>query len=47
MKYQSSSIHCLKVISKVKVLDRIAELQNDRQDKNNIPPILDLGGIQI
>ena len=48
MKYQSSSIHCSKVISKVKVSerrtelqnDRITELQNDRQDKNNMPPDL-------
>ena len=48
MKYQSSSIHCSKVISKVKVSerrtelqsDRMIELQNDRQDKNNMPPDL-------
>ena len=44
VKYQSSSTHCSKVISKVKVSerrtelqnDRITELQNDRQDKNNM-----------
>ena len=48
MKYQSSSTHCSKVISKVKVSerrtelqkDRMTELQNDRQDKNNMPPDL-------
>ena len=26
---------------------RITDLQNDRQDKNNMPPIFDLGGIEI
>ena len=48
MKYQSSSTHYSKVISKVKVSerrkelqnDRMTELQNDRQDKNNMPPDL-------
>ena len=25
---------------------RMTELQNDRQDKNNMPPIFDLGGIK-
>ena len=48
MKYQSSSTHCSKVISKVKVSERrtelqnyrMTELQNDRQDKNNMPPDL-------
>ena len=40
MKYQSSSTHCSKVISKVKVSEMRTELQNDRQDKNNMPPDL-------
>ena len=48
MKYQSSGTHCSKVISKVKVSERrtelqnyrMTELQNDRQDKNNMPPDL-------
>ena len=53
VKNQSSSTHCSKVISKVKVSDRfkewqndrkIMEWQNDRQDKNNMPPIFDLDG---
>ena len=35
MKYQSSSTHCSKVISKVKVSARGG--QNERQDKNNMP----------
>ena len=37
VKYQSSSTHCSKVNSKVKVLEGG---QNDRQDKNNMPPDL-------
>ena len=40
VKYQSSSSHCSKVISKVKVSRMRTELQNDRQDKNNMPPDL-------
>ena len=48
MKYQSSSTHCSKVISKVKVSERrtewhnyrVTEWQNNRQDKNNMPPDL-------
>ena len=32
MKYQSSSTHCSKIISKIKVSEW-TELQNDRQDK--------------
>ena len=40
VKYQSSSTHCSKVISKVKVSEMRTELQNDRQDKNNMPPNL-------
>ena len=39
-KYQSSSTHCSKVISKVKVSERRKEWQNDRQDKNMMPPNL-------
>ena len=31
VKYQSSSTHCLKDISKVKVSDRLTERRNDRQ----------------
>ena len=51
-KYQSSSIHCSKVIRKLNVSDRITvtKLWNDRQDKNNMPPptpIFDLGGTEI
>ena len=33
VKYQSSSTHCLKNISKVKVSDRMTEKRNDRQCK--------------
>ena len=40
MKYESFSTRCSKVISKVKVSERRRELQNDRQDKNNMPPDL-------
>ena len=40
MKYQRSSTHCSKVISKVKVSEMRTELQNNRQDKNNMPPDL-------
>ena len=40
MKYQSSNTHCSKVISKVKVSERRTEWQNDRQNKNNMPPDL-------
>ena len=47
VKYQNSSTRCSKVISKVKVSERRTELQNIRQDKNNMPPIFDLGGIKI
>ena len=36
VQYQSSSTHCSKVISIVS--ERRTELQNDRQDKNNMPP---------
>ena len=35
MKYQNSNAQCSKVISKVKASYR-TELQNDRQDKNNM-----------
>ena len=40
MKYQSPSTYHSKVIAKVKVSDRMTEGQNDRQDKNNMPPDL-------
>ena len=40
MKYQSPSTYHSKVIAKVKVTDRMTEGQNDRQDKNNMPPDL-------
>ena len=49
VKYQSSSTHCSKVISKVKVSERRTELQNDRmteRTKTICPPIFDLGGIK-
>ena len=47
MKYQSSSTHCSKDISKVKVSERRTEQQNDSQDKNNMAPLIfDLGGIK-
>ena len=49
MKYQSSSSHCSKVISKVKVSERMTEWQNDRmtdRTKTICPPIFDLGGIK-
>ena len=36
-KYKSFSTHCSIVISKVKVSERSTELQNDKQDKNNMP----------
>ena len=47
VKYQSSSIHCSKVICKVKVSERMTAWQNDRQDKTICPRIFDLGGIKI
>ena len=52
VKYQSSSSHCWKVISMFKVSGggqnyRMKEEQNGRQEKNNIPPIFDLGGLNI
>ena len=43
-KYQSFSTQCSKIISKVKVSDRITELWNDRRDKNNMLP--DIGGMK-
>ena len=43
VKYQSSSTNQWKVISKFKIQ---SELQNDKQDKNNMPPIFDLRGIK-
>ena len=49
VKYQSSSTHCSKVISKVKVSERRTEWQNDRmtdRTKTICPPIFDLGGIK-
>jgi hypothetical protein len=47
MKYQSPGRYNSKVIGKVKVSDRMTEWQNDRQDKNNMPPIFFMGGIKI
>ena len=44
-KYEVSISYGSKVISKVKVDDR--HWQIDRQDKNNIPPIIQSGGIKI
>ena len=49
VKYQSSSIHWSKVISKVKVSQRMTEWRNDRmtdRTKTICPPIFDLGGIK-
>ena len=43
-KYEVSISHSSKIIAKVKVdTDR----QTDRQDKNNMPPIIRSGGIKI
>ena len=50
VKYQRSSTHCSKVISKVKVSEMRTELQNDRmtdRTKTICPPIFDLGGIKM
>lgn len=46
-KNKSYSTNCSKIIKKVKVSDRITELRNFRQDKNNMTPIFDHGGIKI
>ena len=47
VKYQNSSTHCSKVIYLAGLMFQ-TELQNDRQDKNNIPPLIfDLEGIKI
>ena len=49
MKYQNSSTHCSKVISKVQVSERRTESQNDRmtdRTKTICPPIFNLGGIK-
>ena len=36
-----------KVIAKVKVDNRQTDKQTDREDKNNMPPIIRSGGIKI
>jgi hypothetical protein len=43
------SHHAVYIIHLPKFLanDRKTEFENDRQDKNNMPPIFDLGGIKI
>ena len=42
------SIFCgSKVVDKVKVDNRQTNRQTDRQDKNNMPPIIRFGGIKI
>ena len=51
VKYQSSSFHCSKVISKIKVSDRFTKCQNGgmihRRKKTRCPLIFDLGGIKL
>ena len=45
-KYEVSISYGLKVIAKGKV-DKQTGKQTDRQDKNNMPPIIRSGGIKI
>ena len=49
-KYEVSIFHGSKVIAKVKVdnrqTDKQTNKQTDRQDKNNMPPIIQSGGIK-
>ena len=50
VKYQSSTIYCSKVFSKVNVSDRVTELWNDRMTdriKTTCPPIFHTGDIKI
>ena len=45
-KYEVSISYGSKVIAKVKVDNRQTDKQTDRQDKNNMPPIIRSGGIK-
>ena len=45
-KYEVSISYGSKVIAKVKVDNRQIDKQTDRQDKNNMPPIIRSGGIK-
>ena len=49
-KYEVSISYGSKVIAKVKVdnrqIDKQTDKQTDRQDKNNMPPIIQSGGIK-
>ena len=45
-KYEVSIFYGSKVIAKVKVDNRQTDRQRDRQDKNNMPPIIGSGGIK-
>ena len=46
-KYKVSISYGSKVIAKVKVDNRQTDRQTDKQDKNNMPPIIRSGGIKI
>ena len=46
-KYEVSISYGSKVIAKVKVDHRQTDKETDRQDKNNMPPIIRSGGIKI
>ena len=46
-KYEVSISYGSKVIAKVKVDNRQTHRQTDKQDKNNMPPIIWSGGIKI
>ena len=46
-KYEVSISYGSKDIAKVKVDNRQTDKQTDRQDKNNMPPIIRYGGIRI
>ena len=46
-KYEVSISYSSKVIAKAKVDNRQTNKQTDRQDKNNMPPIIWSGGIKM
>ena len=46
-KYEVSISYGSKVIAKVKIDNRQTNKQTNRQDKNNMPPIVRSGGIKI
>ena len=46
-KYEVSTSNGLKIIAKVKVDNRQTDKQTNRQDKNNMPPIIRSGGKKI